>query len=162
LALLTLSRLRSRLAREPQGADDAAAIGRALELASRILSSVAAALNAGVKGTTQLECLVGLRDAASKLREPHDNPDVAALRADPRSQRDALAGQLRMATELAAHASPEGSEEFHRGELLQPWRLRLAGIVPVLRANLSLRSGVCRHAIRLAACVALADFLGRA
>ena len=34
-------------------------------------------------------------------------------------------------------------------------------MVAVLRANLSLRSSVCRHAIRLAACVALADLLAR-
>ena len=50
LALLTLSRLRTRLGREPGGADDAALLGRAMELAARMLTSVAGSLNAGTKG----------------------------------------------------------------------------------------------------------------
>src|ERR1019366_3520328 len=42
-----------------------------------------------------------------------------------------------------------------------PGRLRLRGTPAMLRANLSLRSAACRHDIRLAACVALGDAVGR-
>lgn len=161
LALLTLSRLRSRLGREPGGADDSALLGRVMELSARMLTSVAGSLNAGVKGSAHSECLAELRDMAERLRGDHESADVTAMRADARWQVDALAGQLRMATELAAHATPDGLDEFRRNEARQPWQLRLAGVVAVLRANLSLRSSVCRHAVRLAACVALADLLAR-
>jgi uncharacterized membrane protein YccC len=161
LALLTLLRLRTRLAREPGGAEDAALLGRALELASRMLTSVAGSLIAGVKGSAHPECLAELRKVSERLRGEHESADVAGMRADARWQLDALAGQLRIATELAAHTTPAGLDEFRRKEAAQPWQLRLAGMVAVLRANLSLRSSVCRHAIRLAVCVALADFLAR-
>lgn len=42
-----------------------------------------------------------------------------------------------------------------------PWHLRFSGSIATLRANLSLDSAVCRHAIRLAACVAIGEALGR-
>jgi len=161
LAILTLSRLSTRLGREAGGAHDAQLLARSMELAARMLASIAASLNAGVKGSTHEECLAELRQASEQLRGSHPSADVSAMRADARWQLDALSGQLRIATELAAHATPAGLDEFRRRESQQPWELRLAGVVAVLRANLSLRSSVCRHAIRLAACVALSDLLAR-
>jgi uncharacterized membrane protein YccC len=74
---------------------------------------------------------------------------------------DALGGQLRMATDLAGRTTTAGLEEFRQRESAKPWQLRLAGSAAVLRANLTPRSSVFRHAVRLAVCVALADFLGR-
>ena len=47
--------------------------------------------------------------------------------------------------------------EFDRREAAQPWRLRLAGVLAVLRANLTLDSAAFRHALRLAVCVVIAD-----
>lgn len=161
LALLTLSRLSTRLGREAGGAHDARLLARSMELAARMLTSIAGSLNAGVKGSTHEECLAELREASEQLRGSPASADVAAMRADARWQLDALAGQLRIATELAAHATPAGLEEFQLHESQQPWKLRLAGFVAVFRANLSLRSSVCRHAVRLAGCVALADLLAR-
>jgi uncharacterized membrane protein YccC len=161
LALLTLLRVRTRMSREPGGAEDAALLGRAMELASRMLTSVAGSLNAGIKGSEHSECLAELRQLSERLRGGHPSADVAGMRADARWHLDALAGQLRIATELAARATPAGLDEFRRKEAEQPWQLRLAGVVAVLRANLSLQSSICRHAIRLAVCVALADFLAR-
>ena len=118
-------------------------------------------MSAGVKGDPHPECLAELRELGESLRGPHVSADVAAMRSDARWQVDALAGQLRIATEMAAHATPAGLEEFHRSESRQPWRLQLGGTVAVLRANLSLGSAVCRHALRLAACVAICDLLTR-
>jgi len=140
--------------------------GRVIELAARMLSSIAGSLSAAVKGNAHLECLAELGQISEQLRGPHgvdqgDPADVSAMRADATWQVDALIGQLRMATELAAHATPAGLQEFQRHEAQQPWYLRVGGVVAMLRANLSLRSSVFRHAVRLAACVALADVLAR-
>jgi len=51
--------------------------------------------------------------------------------------------------------------EFERQEAAQPWSLRLAGVLAVLRANLTPKSAAFRHAVRLALCVAIADSLSR-
>ena len=89
------------------------------------------------------------------------SPVLAATRADARHQLDALTGQLASAVELAAHTSPTGMREFDRREAAQPWSLRLAGVLAVLRANLTLDSAAFRHALRLAVCVVIADAIAR-
>jgi uncharacterized membrane protein YccC len=73
----------------------------------------------------------------------------------------ALAGQLRAAQDLAVSSTPAGAAAFERVESSKPWRLRLNGTLATLRANLNLRSAACRHAIRLAACIAIAEGLAR-
>lgn len=170
LALLTLARLRVRIGREHHtGALDAEApeaeiLDRSMANASRMLVSVGASLAAGVKAEAHGECLQQLREDAEKLRLANllnPSADLAAMRNDARAQLDALAGQLRSALELAAHATPAGSREFERREAAQPWSLRLAGALAVLRANLTLQSPAFRHAVRLAACTAAADMLAR-
>ena len=83
------------------------------------------------------------------------------MRADARWQLDALTGQLASAVELAAHTSQSGMREFERREAAQPWSLRLAGVLAVLRANLTLDSAAFRHALRLAVCVVIADTVAR-
>ncbi|MCU1237550.1 MAG: protein of unknown function YccS/YhfK [Candidatus Solibacter sp.] len=164
LALLTLSRLHVRIGRERHIDAETKALARALEVASRILQSVAASLAAGIKGDAHTTDLNELRNLAEQFREPcaaNCSPALVAMRADTRWQLDALAGQLASAVELAAHASPAGAQEFERRESAQRWGLRFAGILAVLRANFSLESAAFRHAIRLAACVAIADTLAR-
>ena len=164
LAVLALSRLHVRIGREPGSSADTAVLDRARELAARMLHSISEALEAGVKGDPHPECLRELREIAERLRAPHDvtiRPQLAAMRADARWQLDALTGQLAAAVELAAHTSPTRRQEFERREAAQPWSLRLAGVLAVLRANLTLDSAAFRHALRLAACVVIADTVGR-
>ncbi len=164
LALLVLGRLRVRIAREAGSAADTALFERAGELAARILNSISAALAAGVLGDPHPECIRELRELAESLREPqpgNSSPVLAATRADARHQLDALTGQLASAVELAAHISPTGMREFERREAAQPWSLRLAGVLAVLRANLTLDSAAFRHALRLAVCVVIADIIAR-
>jgi uncharacterized membrane protein YccC len=161
LALLTLSRLRTRIARDSGGAPDATVLAHALGLAAQILSSIAGPLSAGMKAAPQTGHFAELRTLSNKLREPAGTPSLIAMRNDARRQIDALSGQLRVAIDLAAHTTTAGLEEFQRYEAAKPRNLRLAGALAVLRANLTLRSAICRHAIRLAVCVALADFIGR-
>ena len=58
-------------------------------------------------------------------------------------------------------ATVAGLTAFARQEVHRPWHLRLGGTLATLRANLSLRSAACRHAVRLAVCVAAGDAIGR-
>jgi uncharacterized membrane protein YccC len=81
--------------------------------------------------------------------------------AEARAQVDALTGQLRTAAELAAYSTAEGLIAFEQRESRNPPWLRLTGVLATLRANLSLQSAACRHAIRLAVCIAAGDALGR-
>ena len=164
LALLALARLRVRIGRESATESETTILDASGALAAQMLTSISQALSAGVKGNPHIGCLREMRAAAEKLRQPNPSnpsPDLAALRSDARAQLDALAGQLRFALELSAHTTPAGSEEFERKEAAQPWRLRLAGVWAMLRANLTLESPAFRHAVRLAVCVAAADLLAR-
>ena len=164
LALLALARLRVRIGRESGTETEAEILDACLELASKMLTSISGALSAGVKGDSHTGCLQKMCTGAEKLRQPNPtnpSPDLAALRSDARAQLDALAGQLRFALELAAHTTPAGSQDFERRQAEQPWRLRLAGVWAVLRANLTRESPALRHAVRLAVCVAAADLLAR-
>jgi uncharacterized membrane protein YccC len=164
LALLVLNRLRVRIARELASEADILLLRRAGELAARILNSVSAALAAGVVGDPHPECISELHALAERLRVPdpgNPSPALAATRADARHQLDALTGQLASAVELTAHISPTGMREFDRREAAQPWSLRLAGILAVLRANLTFDSAAFRHALRLVACVVIADLIAR-
>jgi uncharacterized membrane protein YccC len=63
--------------------------------------------------------------------------------------------------DLAAHVTPEGLDAYEHREAGRPWSLRLMGTFAILRANLSLHSAACRHAVRLAVCVAAGDVLSR-
>jgi uncharacterized membrane protein YccC len=104
-----------------------------------------------------------VHDLAERLRELRADPSspLLAMAHDARMQMDALAGQLSSALDLADHAMPEGAAAFERREAGQPGRLRIAAPLATLRANLTLRSAACRHAVRLAACVLLGDSLAR-
>ncbi|MEO8595761.1 MAG: FUSC family protein [Candidatus Solibacter sp.] len=164
LALLVLGRLHVRIRREAGADDQAKQLERALELTARVLHSISRALEEGVKGDPHTECLAELRQIAEHVRATcveNPTPALGGTLADARWQLDALTGQLASAVDLAAHTSKAGVQEFDRREAAQPWSLRLAGVVAVLGANLTLDSAACRHALRLAACVVLADALAR-
>jgi uncharacterized membrane protein YccC len=134
LSLLALTRTRIRLTRD-HNVEEAARIDRALADAARILGDIAA------------------EKWESALRLASD----AHATADP--DLDALAGQLRSAYELAGHATPAGMQEFARQQSRQPWTLRVGSALAAVRANLSLKSGAFRHALRLAVVVPAADLL---
>ncbi len=126
-----------------------------LRLASAVLRSVAESLQPGGNWHGP-ETLQELDSWAAALRA-ENSPWVQ----DARYQMEALAGQLRAAAELAAHATPAGAIAFERGESGRPWWLRLAGAGATLRANLNWRSSAMRHAVRLAVCVAMGSAFGR-
>ncbi len=161
LALLALRRLRARLLRESPAGSELEILNAFLEVCSRMLASVAAALEHGSTALAappgELEALVERLDAAALAA----NTAVASVFRDLRFQMVALAGQLRAAQDLAVSSTPAGAADFERVESSKPWRLRLNGTLATLRANLNLQSAACRHAIRLAVCIAVADALAR-
>lgn len=81
--------------------------------------------------------------------------------ADIAAAMNVLAGQVRIATDLARGLTGEIAEfpELPRASL--PWRLRFTWISK-MRANLDWRSVYFRHAVRMALLVAAGDAIGRA
>jgi uncharacterized membrane protein YccC len=147
LTLLVLWRIRTRLRREESGIEEAGRLEASLAIAADVLRRIAEALEN--QETFRTRALASL------------SPVFPKVSGDAKWQLDALAGQLRSAVELADHTTHGGRAEFARQESKQPWTLRVAGGWAVVRANLCLRSAAMRHALRLAACVALADLLAR-
>lgn len=157
LAILTLERLSVRIERESGSAQSSVLTARFLELNARLLRELGISLAAGTPARLDAALLAELDSLPDALRAaaPAGPSIQAALNSDAARQMDALAGQLRTAAELASSSTPEGLEEFERRESSRRRSLRLAGIVAVLRANLTLDSTAFRHAVRLAVCVGL-------
>jgi uncharacterized membrane protein YccC len=163
LSLLALGRLRARMDRENPGGGTAGIVQRYFEVSAPVLGAIGNALvadEAAQTGAGYLEELATLADALQD-QSAADSAAMAAWQRDARLQMDALAGQLRAALDLAMHATPAGMATFQRREARQPWRLRLSGTLATLRANVSLQSAACRHAIRLSVCVTMGDAMAR-
>jgi uncharacterized membrane protein YccC len=141
LGLLTLARLRARIDRESPGSPPVQTIDRFFAVATELLRCLAQG-----KSASALE----MRDLVERM----------PIR-EARRQMDALAGQFRAALDLASRAAPAGAEQFERREAKQAWHLRLRGTLATLRANLSLQSAACRHAVRLAVCVAVGEAIAQ-
>jgi len=156
LAILTLLRLRVRIGREDQAGPYTALLDRALEIAGRILTAIAESL---LERASLFEGVDELRGLAESLRQSCSADPLRSLLRDARRQLDALAGQLASAWELAAHTTAVGSLLFDRREAAHPRVLRIEATLEILRADLNLRSAVFRHALRLSACVAVAEVL---
>jgi uncharacterized membrane protein YccC len=161
LSLLTLTRLRARLAREDEGKFAGEILDLAFPISSRILSSIGNWLTVGEIGNGSTDNLNELQKLSAGLRrrEEEMSSSLIALIEDARHQLDALAGQLRSALDLAAYATPTGLAAFKQREERQPWSLRVSGILATLRANLNFDSAAFRHAIRLAVCIAVGELL---
>jgi uncharacterized membrane protein YccC len=163
LSLLVLARLRVRIGREKPEGEEPAALDRFFELCSELLAAVGGSLRSNNSISENPDALDQIDALAEVLRlSEASTPMLSALLADALHQMDALAGQLRSSVELASHATPEGLAEFERKQSQTPWTLRLRGSLATLRANLTFESAAFRHAVRLAACVALAAGIGRA
>ncbi len=155
LSLLTLRRLRARIRRENPNACEPPLIDRFFEIYSRMLTEVSDSI---LKLTAIAGAAAGLLQLAEIAEEMRSKKGMAI---DARIQMDALIGQLRATVELVSSSTPAGVDEFLRRESKQPWNLRIIGVFATLRANVSLQSAVCRHAIRLSACIAIAEMVGR-
>lgn len=164
LSLMMLSRLRLRMQRESPAHSSVRILDDYLKKAAQALQAIGGSLMSGIPAPAGKEILSACEAHTQQLRQEAQNMPptfLAAVGKDARFQMDALNGQLRAALDLAAHATPVGQTEFVKQEARQPWRLRFTGLLATLRANLNLRSSAFRHAVRLAAMVALGDSLER-
>src|SRR3989440_10151826 len=164
LSLLMLSRLHVRMQRESPMHRSVQILRDYLKKAAQALRAIGDSLISGIPAEASKEIVAASETLTLQLRQETDNlpPSfLAAAAKDARFQMDALNGQLRATLELAAHATPTGQAEFVKQQTQQPWRLRFSGLMATLRANLNLQSAVFRHAIRLAALVALGNGLER-
>jgi uncharacterized membrane protein YccC len=164
LSLLMLSRLHLRVQRESLTHSSVQVLDNYLKKAAEALRAIGDSLLSGIPAAVGKETLGACEAFTQRLREEADSMPatfLAAVVKDARFQMDALNGQLRAALDLAAHATPIGQEAFAKQEAQQPWRLRFGGLLATLRANLNLNSSAFRHAVRLAAMVALGDGLER-
>jgi uncharacterized membrane protein YccC len=161
LALLTLARLRTRIGREAGAELETATLDRCLEIAGRVLTSVGESLDARELAPAHRHPgdFEELRASSQTLRQRKPTAPITGMLQDARWQLDALAGQLRSALELAAHATPAGSVQFEQREAAQPWTLRIGSALAVLRANLNLESAAFRHAVRLAVSLTLGELV---
>lgn len=163
LSMLALRRVRARIRREAADSEAAGVLGSYFETLSAALEQIGRGLAAPAAGVSAPVELARFEPLSRRLREACASADAntAAMIGDARSQMDAIAGQLRAAVDLAAHADPAGQAAYARREHGKPWGLRLAGTLATLRANLHLQSAAFRHAVRLAGCVAIGDAVGR-
>ncbi len=151
LALFALARNVLRIRRDEGNEESVGIAERFLELAANVLRAVGL-------------CLYGepLDDTSTWLEIANalaEGMPESSLEAEARVQMFALCGQLRAAVEIAGNATVTGEQEFRAREERVPWNLRLSGRLATLRANLSLDASACRHAIRLAICIALGEVI---
>lgn len=165
LGLLTISRLQARMQREQSAQACIPVIHRFLELSALILNTIGEMLLGADFSAVTHDYLRELQQITEQMRERNPNGSsafFAAMVEDARFQMDAVAGQLRAAADLASHATVAGLQEFAQKEANKPWTLQITGSIAILRANLHLGSTACRHALRLAVCLAVAEGLERA
>src|SRR5437660_6010687 len=162
LSLLMLSRLHLRMQRESPTESGVQILGYYLKKAAQVLQAISNSLISETPAEACKEILAACEALTLGLRREADSLPtsfLAAVTRDARFQMDALNGQLRAALDLTANATPAGQAAFAKQEAKQPWSLRFSGLLVTLRANLNLQSSAMRHAIRLAAMVALGNGL---
>lgn len=155
MSVYVLGRLRAELEQADGGSQLVRSADRMLALASEFTANVCARLtseDASPEPAAELDAL---------LESTHRSNYTTALESETAAAMDALAGQLRAAAALAAHTTPGGLENFAREERKLPWRLQIRSWIGAMRANLFPGSAIFRHALRLAVCVSLADFIAR-
>jgi uncharacterized membrane protein YccC len=166
LSIYLVKRLRDELGEgdnqnseaEGDAADD---LDQFLKATSKLLAAVGNELKTGTL-TPDFQALrkplVELVDGAQTRK--HDGS--LKLGAQIASALDVLAGQLRLVVQLTTNTTEEGEKEFLKGAHAKPWKLQTADWRATIKANLTWKSPVFRHAVRLSACIALADVMERA
>jgi uncharacterized membrane protein YccC len=164
LRLFTLGRLLRRMRREKFGFAPAEMLEHFLEAAAHVMTAIGESLLRNRPAAVNESWVHAIRDATETLRQSHETGErsfLAAVVRDARYQMDALGGQLRAAVQMAGDASPAGQQATEQREKARPSRQRITSNLARVIANLSLQSAVCRHAIRMAAAVAVAAILSR-
>jgi len=160
LSLINLTQIQRRIAREAEGREAAEALSDVLQA----VADTATDIGECAMRETPIATLDKFKAAANRFRSVSAvgaPPAIAGLLEDGRHELDALGGQIRAAASVSSGAVKE-FEAPSAAPSRDPWWLQFPGKLAELRANLSFRSTVFRHALRLAVCLAAGDALGRA
>jgi uncharacterized membrane protein YccC len=164
LRLFTLGRLLRRMRRERFGFAPAEVLEHFLESAAHVMTAIGESLLREGPAAIDPSWIHEIHNATETLRESHETGErtfLAAVVRDARYQMDALGGQLRAAVQMAGDLTPAGLQATEQREKARPPRQRVTNNLARVVANLNLQSAVCRHAIRMAAAVAVAETLSR-
>lgn len=164
LSSYLLVRLRDQLGeRDDQHSE---AEGEAAELLDAVLHSTAKLLYAlGNELTAKTpahsqELVEELRRLAEAAQEQKKRGEFR-LAGSIASGVDVLTGQLRLVTQLAQKAErADGAQPASVPETMD-FKTQIFNWVATMRANLDWRSAICRHAIRIAICIAAAEWIER-
>jgi uncharacterized membrane protein YccC len=164
LRLISLNSARRRLSSGPGSPGrQAEVIDAFMKEAVRGFQLVSRALSADEIAGPPQQVLSGLQTAADAMGEvaAQETPLGAAAVTHAQFQMTALAGQMRAALDLAQGLTEPGLITLYRQETRQPWRRRATSALATLRANLTPRSTMFRHAVRLAVGVAIGELISR-
>lgn len=163
LELLALDDARQRLGGAQDDAELRGQLGKVMDAASCVLAALADELDPRPAQADAAALLHRFEAETRALRHVFaaQTPDRPRLALAVLARAAALGGQLRAAVELVAQQSPAGEHRSALLEAARPPALRPREPLSILRANLTLRSAACRHAIRLATCLGIADVLAR-
>jgi uncharacterized membrane protein YccC len=165
LSVYMVNRLRDELGEgdsqksEAEG-DAAEDLDRFLKGTSKLLSAVGDVLVTGTMAADFEALRRPLAELVERAQARKHNtelklgePIAAAL--------DVLVGQLRLVIQLATNTTTRGEGEFLDSAHAKPWQLQTTNWRATMRANLTWKSPVFRHAVRLTVCVTVADIIQR-
>lgn len=161
LSLLTLGRLRNRLARQAKRPLDLEIISHFLQHSANLLDMIASTLLTHKTSSAGLPALQELRQLSEQYRslEKVSQSDFpGAVRRTMRRQLDAVAGQLRAAFSIATNQMLSDAIAAP-AEVVRDWRSRAQENIAMLQANLSFQSPAFRHAIRLAGTLVIGEII---
>ena len=161
LSLLTLGRLRNRLARQTEQPVDLQIVTHFLQHCANLLDMIASTVvthKTLSSGPPALRELQQLSEQYRSLEKTSDSAFPTAVRRTMRRQLDAVAGQLRAAFSIATNQQLS-DEQTSPAEMVPSWRSRARENLAKLQANLSLQSPAFRHAVRLAATLAAGEMM---
>jgi uncharacterized membrane protein YccC len=178
LSLLMLLRLQLRMERENRNYSGIKILSDYLQTTSQILNNIAEALAAREPSSKledqgnpteikpdDLKSLAQLEEHSARLRGQTIEVSasfLAAVAKDAVFQMEALSGQLRAGLDLVRDSGELTNEQNAATPVARHhWKQVFGGRIETLRANLNLQSSAYRHALRLAAMVAIGDVLGR-
>jgi uncharacterized membrane protein YccC len=162
LSLFNAGRLQRRIARYDGGAAAANNLQRISGHTSTALQLISQRLLDGESAGSMNAVMEQLTDslvAFQNLTAPDGEAFFAALLRDAQHQSDALRSQIRAAAWAGSSTSAPAAERRAEDK---SWRLHFDGYRARILANLFFDSTVFRHAIRMAACLALGEAIGRA
>lgn len=161
--LLALGRMVTPASGASRRAPDSTEVGRAI---ARVLANLASHLATGQPSSALTRSRIQLDHASTSFLALAGLPGATSGRRQ-RYELGLLAGQIRVIQdELDRLAELVAAERHGRTAttwslMLRGWTIRFDEGVATIRANLTLKSAIFRHACRLAACLALADALVR-